>query len=75
MTNRFLALLRLLVAGVVGLGFCLGWLSLSRDHTDQRTNITLRVDQYKVQEDTERAKQIIHDVGEMVKKKGTTPQH
>jgi hypothetical protein len=75
MINRFFALLRLLVAGVVGLGFCLGWFRLSTDRTEQKTNITLSVDEDKIQEDTVKAKERIHNVGEMVKEKGATPRH
>ena len=71
--RRFLVVFLLLVAGVVGLGFYLGWFRLSTDHTDQKTNITISVDQDKIQEDKEKAKEKLQGVGERVKGKVAAP--
>jgi hypothetical protein len=71
--GRYLALLVLLVAGVVGVGFYLGWFHLATDRTNQKTNITITVDQGKIQGDKEKAKERIQDVGEKVKKRVAAP--
>ena len=67
--NRFLVVLVLLVAGVLGLAFCLGWFHLSTDRTDQKTNFTITVEQDKIQEDREKAKEKMQDLGQKVKEK------
>jgi hypothetical protein len=67
--KRFLVVLLLFVAGVVGLGFYLGWFRLSTDRTDQKTNITITVDQDKIREDEEKAKEKVQDIGQKVKQK------
>jgi hypothetical protein len=73
MINRFLARLLLVVAGSVGLGLYLGWCRLSTDHTDQNANLTITVDHDKIQEDREKARDRIHDIGERVMEKRATP--
>jgi hypothetical protein len=44
------------VAGF-GLGFYLGWLGLSTEKTDEKTNITVTMDQDKFKEDVEKVKE------------------
>jgi predicted negative regulator of RcsB-dependent stress response len=67
--NRFLVVLLLLVAGVVGLGFYLGWFRFSTDSEGQKTNITITVDQEKIREDEEKAKEKVQQVGQKVKER------
>ncbi len=43
--KRILVLLLLLAIGVVGLGFYLGWFRVSTDHTGEKINTTITVDQ------------------------------
>lgn len=79
--KRFLAVLLILVAAVVGLGFYLGWFRLSTGSEDQKKNITLTVDQDKIREDEEKAKKKVQEAGEKVKgktgteKKDEGPRH
>jgi hypothetical protein len=65
--NRFLVVLLLLVAGVVGLGFYLSWFQLSTDSEGQKTNITITVDQDKIREDEAKAKEKVQEAGQKVK--------
>jgi Flp pilus assembly protein TadB len=67
--GRLLFVLVVLVAGVAGLGFFLGWFQLSTDRTEQKTNITITVDQDKIQEDEKKAKEKIQEVEKKVKDK------
>lgn len=67
--KRFLLVLLLLVVAVVGLGFYLGWFRLSTEHTDQSTNIQITVDNNKIREDEERAKEKLHEAGQKVKQR------
>jgi phosphatidate phosphatase APP1 len=61
--NRLLVVLVLLVAAVVGLGFYQGWFHLSTDSTDHKSNVTLSVDQDKIQEDEKTAKEKLQTLG------------
>lgn len=67
--NRFLAVLLLLVIGVVGLGFYMGWFRLSSDQTDDKTNINLTIDEDKFRKDRDRAIEKVQEAGESVKEK------
>lgn len=67
----FLFVCVLLVAGVVGLGFYQGWFHLSTDNADDKSNVTLTVDQDKIKKDEEKAKEKIQDLGHQVKEKTT----
>jgi hypothetical protein len=70
--RRFLIVLLLLVAGVVGLGFYLDWFHLSTGSTDQKTNITITVDQNKIREDEEKAKEKVQEAGNKLKQRTGT---
>jgi hypothetical protein len=65
--NRFLVALLLLVVGAIGLGFYLGWFRLSTNRTDQKTNITITIDQDKIREDEKKAKDKVQEAGQKVK--------
>jgi hypothetical protein len=62
----FIVLLVLLAAGVVALGFYLDWFKVSKtsDSGTNQTQINLTVDNDKIKQDTERAKERIQDIGE-----------
>jgi hypothetical protein len=72
MSRLFVALV-LVAAGVVALGFYQGWFQLSEDKTDQKTNITITIDQDKIKEDRDKAKARLQQAGETAKEKVATP--
>jgi hypothetical protein len=53
--GRFLMVIVLVVAGIVGLGFYRGWFHFDSDSADGQTHLKLTVDQKKVQEDEAKA--------------------
>lgn len=53
--NRFFVVAGLIVACVVGLGFYFGYFRIGSDSSDGKTNITLTLDQKKIQEDERNA--------------------
>jgi hypothetical protein len=57
--RKLLFLLLVLVVGGVGLGFYLGWFSVStsRDPATGRTGVQLTIDQEKMKTDTQAARQ------------------
>ena len=67
--SRFLVVLALLVAVVLGLGFYLGWFGFSTDSTNQKTNINITVDKDKIREDAEKAKEKVQEAGHKVKER------
>lgn len=67
--SRFLVVLLLLVIGVIGLGFYLGWFQFSTDHTDQKSNVTFTIDKDKIQQDREKATEKVQEAGQSIKEK------
>jgi hypothetical protein len=67
--SRSLVVLVLLLAGVVGLGFYLGWFHLATESTARQTNITVTVDRDKIQEDKDRAQEKVQEAGRKLKEK------
>ena len=67
--NRFLVVLLLLVIAVVGLGFYMGWFRLSSDHTDDKTNFNLTIDEDKFRKDKDRMIEKVQEAGQGVKEK------
>ena len=61
--RKLLVVLLLLVVGVVGLGFYLGWfeVSTSRDPNTGKTGVELTIDRDKMKSDTQKAEQPITD--------------
>ena len=57
----------LLVAGVVGLGFYMGWFQVSSGSDGNKASITLSVDKDKIQEDKDKAVNKVQDVGQPAK--------
>lgn len=62
--NRLLVVLVLLAVGVVSLGFYQGWFRLSTDNAEHKPNVTLTVDQDKFQEDENKAKVKLQNLGQ-----------
>lgn len=67
--KALLVVLVLLAVGVVGFGFYRGWFGLSSDTKDDKTNVTLTLDQDKFQADKETAKEKVQGLGQNVKEK------
>ena len=67
--NRFLGILLLLVIGVVGLGYYLGWFQVSTGRTDQKPNVTITIDEDKIRKDKDKALDKLHEAGQSVKEK------
>jgi hypothetical protein len=67
--KRLLVVLVLLVAGIAGLGYYLGWYNISTGGTDGKPNATITVDQDKIEADKEKAKEKVQDLGQKVKEK------
>lgn len=67
--KRFFVFLLLLAAGIVGLGFYLGWFQFSTGGTDQNPNITLSVDKDKIEKDKKKAEEGLQKAGQAVKEK------
>ena len=62
----------LIAAGVVGLGYYMGWIQFSSGSSDNKANITLSVNKDKIQEDKDKAVDKVHDLGQHAKDKTTT---
>lgn len=62
-------MLVLLVAAVVGLGFYLGWFRVSTGRENQKTNVTITVDEEKIRQDEQRAKEKVQEAGQKVKER------
>jgi hypothetical protein len=53
--TRFLGVLVLIVAVVVGVGLYMGWFHFGSDTTEGKTRVTFEVDQEKIKADEKRA--------------------
>jgi hypothetical protein len=69
--RRLLIVFILLVAGVVGLGFYMGWFHVSLDRTDGKTHITGTVDEEKIKEDKEKAKEKVQELEQKAREKAS----
>jgi predicted negative regulator of RcsB-dependent stress response len=58
-----------LILIVAGLGFYRGWFQLSTDKEDNKSNVTFSVNKDKFQEDENKAKETVQDLGHKVKEK------
>lgn len=68
-----IAVLVLVVAVVVALGFYRGWWSLASDSTDSKVHLNVTVDKDKLQEDKTSAMEKVQGLGHEVKEKATAP--
>ncbi len=66
--NRLLIVLVLIVAGVGGLGYYLGWFRIGSDSADGTTHVTLTVDEKKIEEDKKKAVKDVHEFEQPSKK-------
>jgi hypothetical protein len=73
MMKSLIVVLILFVAGVVGLGFYLGWFHFGSDRADGKDNLTLTVDEGKFKEDKKTAMEKMHNLGHAVKDKAVAP--
>ena len=69
--KRLLVVFVLLAAGVVGLGFYLGWFHFTTGGTDANPSATITVDQDKIKADKEKAAEKVQDLGEKAKDKAS----
>jgi hypothetical protein len=69
--KALLVVLVLFVAGIVGLGFYRGWFSFASGRSDDKSNITLTVDQDKFQQDRKAATESVQGLGRQAKDKVT----
>ncbi len=60
-------------AGIVGLGFLMGWFQVGSDKADGKSNVTLSVDTDKIQLDGRTAVASVQDVGQQIKDKVVGP--
>ena len=68
--KRIVFVLVLLIAVVGGLGFYLGWFTLTTQTTaDGKSNVTVTVDKDKIHDDKEKAKDKAKEIGHDVKDK------
>jgi hypothetical protein len=65
--RRLLIVLLLLVVGVIGLGYDLGWFHFSTDQTNQNPDVQITIDQEKIRKDKEKAEEKIREAGQKVK--------
>jgi predicted negative regulator of RcsB-dependent stress response len=61
---RILLVLALIVAGVVGLGFYMGWFHFSSGSDDKNAHITVSVDKDQIQKDKDKAVDKVQDLGQ-----------
>jgi len=71
--KRFLFVLVLIGAGVVGLGFYLGWFHIGSENADGKSNVTLSVDTDKFQADGKTAVANVQDAGHKIKDRVAGP--
>ncbi len=67
--QRLLFVFVLLVAGVVGLSFYMGWFRISSDSSDDKSKVTFSLDKKKFQEDKNTAEEKMQNLGHQVKDK------
>jgi hypothetical protein len=71
--NRVLIVCVLIVAGIAGLGFYLGWFTFTSDSTDGKGHIGVTIDKAKFDKDEKEAQKKLRDMGDHLKGKATTP--
>jgi uncharacterized protein YxeA len=59
----------LLLVGVAGLGFYRGWFRISMDNTNHHPSATITVDNNKIHEDEQKAKNKVQGIGQEAKDK------
>ena len=69
----FIMALVLIVVVIAGLGFYMGWWSLSSGNADSKTGITLTVDNDKIGADAKKLEQKVEGLGHQGNDKATEP--
>ena len=72
---RMFLVLALIVAGVAGLGFYMGWFRFSSGSDGKNAHVTVSVDKDQIQKDKDKAVDKVKDLGQQAKDKvGTATQ-
>jgi hypothetical protein len=71
--KALLVVVVLLVIGIAGLGWYLGWFRLSTDGTDQAPSATITLDKDKIHSDAEVVKDKVQGLGHTAKEKASEP--
>ena len=66
---RFIVVLVLVAAAIIGAAFYFGWFQLSADHTTTNPSYTVTVDKDKIKEDQAQAEKKLQDMGHKVQEK------
>jgi len=69
---RMFLVLAVIVAGVVGLGFYMGWFHFSSGSDDNNAHVTVSVDKGQIQKDKDKAVDKAQDLGQQAKDKVAT---
>lgn len=67
--RRLLGTLVLLVAVILGVGVYQGWFQFSKETSDNKTSVTLSVDEAKIKADAEKAEKELKELGNKAKEK------
>ena len=67
--KALLTVAALLLVGIAGLGFYLGWFGLSTGGSNEKPSATITADKDKIHADEEMAKEKIQELGQKVKEK------
>ena len=67
----FLCLLLLLAVGIGGVGLYRGWFQVSTQKTEDKSTVSISMDQNKIKEDEGKVKDRLQDLGHQVKDKTT----
>ena len=70
--RRMSLVLVVIVAGVVGLGFYMGWFHFSSGSDDNNAHVTVSVDKGQIQKDKDKAVDKVQDLGQQAKDKVAT---
>jgi predicted negative regulator of RcsB-dependent stress response len=65
----FLGLLLLLAVVIVGVGLYRGWFEVSTQKTEDKSSVSITMDKNKIQEDEEKVKEKVQDLGHQIKDK------
>ena len=69
---RMFLVLAVIVAGVVGLGFYMGWFHFSSGSDHNNAHVTVLVDKDQIQKDKDKAVDKVQDLGQQAKDKVAT---
>jgi hypothetical protein len=74
MMTRLLGVLVLIAAGILGLGYYLGWFHFAKDSADDnKLHYSVTVDEEKILDDKKKAQEKVQGVGQPVKDSAAVP--